>query len=228
MHWHADEPFITSYADYGRKELTLELEGGTKNRNSCGEIRGGGGEEEKNQDGVNSSNGTFFSSQFKMDTQNMIMWMTFAFVSAAASLTLMIYSRITRQPLHLIFYLSLCDFFLSLNNGLGYALRLNRGGGTLDGFWCSFTFFVEHTSVISQIAWYSMISLNILLILFNWREAQLRSIQIYQHILIWGYAFGATLPHFFEISMDHYPQLRIVIFLLPRTGVAYYFMFQLV
>jgi len=131
----------------------------------------------------------------------MVMWMSFAFLSAFASLSLMIYCKLSEKqrglsssPLQLILYLSFCDFFLSLNNGVGYALRLSRGGDTLDGFWCSLTFFLEHTAVITQILWYSMISLNILLILFGWKEAELRRLQIYQHVCIWGYAIGATIP----------------------------------
>jgi len=79
----------------------------------------------------------------------MIMWMSFAFLSAFASLSLMIYSSISAKrersvnPLHLIFYLSFCDFILSLGNGIGYALRILKGGGPLDEFWCSVSFFLN-------------------------------------------------------------------------------------
>jgi len=137
---------------------------------------------------------------------NLVMWMCFAFLSALGSFSLMVLVwiqrvrrtpssvRETASPVELIFYLSLCDFFLSLNNGVGYALRIMNNGHPVEGFWCSATFFVEHMAVITQILWYSMISFNILLILHGWKESQLRKVHLYQHIGIWGYALFSTIP----------------------------------
>jgi len=63
-----------------------------------------------------------------------------------------------------------------------------------DSIDCGVTFFVEHVSVTSTILWSGMISINLFLTLHGWNDTKLRTLQPYQHFIVWGYALSSTLP----------------------------------
>jgi len=97
--------------------------------------------------------------------------------------------------------MTLCDFFLSLNQVLCWARPyVTSEPLKASDMFCAYSYIVEHVFVLGTVLWYFMMAINIFLILRRTSDLTLKNIRKYQHLFVWGYALSATIPPFITKS----------------------------